>query len=326
MRYLLGPSDSRRVQPCPQKVQVGMTAGSSRDQDIRQAVYEEFTWDPEIQQTDIGVAVKDGIVTLTGDVDSFFMKWMMERAAFRVAGVEGLINDIRVRAVPVITDADIEASVQSTLTADPQVPAGRIQVQVDRGVVTLTGEVDWQYQRSAAEHDAHRARGVRDVINRMTVRPREASVEKIRTGIGQALVRNAEAEAANIQVIVEGGGRITLRGTARSRTERQEAENAACHEPGVTAVSNEIRVEPKPSPTGAENVQQLPLHAGMTVIGSDNRQVGKIEEVRENAFLLSRPHERTITVLLTSIQAVRGDEVQLSLPAAQIDSIGQPGS
>lgn len=302
-----------------------MAEGAWSDETIQQAVYEEFAWDPEIQKTNIGVAVKDGVVTLTGAVNSFFMKWMMERGAFRVAGVEGVINDIRVKAIPVVTDTDIATAVRNALEADPQVPADLIQVQVDNGVVTLTGEVDWQYQRSAAETDARRGAGVLDVINRMTVRPGSARVEEIRTGIGQALVRSAEVDAANIQVLVE-GGHVTLRGTVRSRAERREAGDAAWRAPGVIAVSNEIRVEPRPSPAGIEQGQPHPLREGMTVTGSDNRQVGKVEYIYETEFQLSRPRKRSVRVPLTAIQDVRGDEVRLSLPSEQVDTLEQPTS
>lgn len=302
-----------------------MTAGASSDQHIRQAVYEEFAWDPEIEKTDVGVAVKDGIVTLTGTVNSFFMKWMMERAAFRVAGVEGVINDITVRAIPTISDAEIATAVRNSLEADPQVPAERVQVQVDQGVVTLTGEVDWQYQRNAAEHAARRVGGVRDIVNRMTVLPRAATVEEVRAGIGRALVRNAEVDATKIRVEID-DGHATLRGTARSHAERKAAEDAAWRAPGVTAVSNQIRVEPTPAAPRGENAPHLPLRSGMTVTGSDNRQVGKIEAVHENDFLLSRPHKSTVAVPLTSIQDIRGEDVQLSLPASQIDALGNPGS
>lgn len=299
-----------------------MADGVWSDEAIQQAVVEELAWDPEIQKTDVGIAVNEGVVTLTGTVNSFFMKWMMERVAFRVAGVEGVINDIRVQAILVVTDADIAGAIRSALEADPQVPADLIQVQVDRGVVTLTGEVDWQYQRSAAENDARRSAGVHDVINRLTVRPRSARVEEIRTGIGQALMRSAEVDAANIQVHVE-GGHVTLRGTVRSRAEREEAGKAAWRAPGVTAVSNEIRVEPKPAPAGIEHVQPHPLREGMTVTGSDNQQVGHVEYIYETAFQLSRPRKRSIRVPLAAIQAVRGDEVQLSLPSGQVDALEQ---
>jgi osmotically-inducible protein OsmY len=234
-----------------------------------------------------------------------------------------VINDIRVQAIPVVTDADIAGAIRSALEADPQVPADLIQVQVDRGVVTLTGEVDWQYQRSAAENDARRSAGVHDVINRLTVRPRSTRVEEIRTGIGQALVRSAEVDAANIQVHVE-GGHVTLRGTVQSRAERKEAGEAAWRAPGVTAVSNEIRVEPRPSPAGIEHVQPHPLREGMTVTGSDNRQVGKVEYIYETEFQLSRPRKRSVAVPFSAIQAVQGDEVQLSLPSAQVDALEQP--
>jgi osmotically-inducible protein OsmY len=219
-----------------------MAAGARTDEKIRQAVLEEFAWTPEIQRTDIGVAANDGVVTLTGTVDSY-MKWMMERSAFRVAGLAGVINYIVVRPIKILTDADIAQAVERAVAGDPEVPAGSIQVSVDKGVVTLTGEVDWQFQRAAAESDARRVTAVHNVINQVTVKPRAATAEAIRTGIGQALIRSAEVEAVNIQVFVD-GGHVTLKGTARSWAERQEAENAAWRAPGVTDVSNEIRVEP----------------------------------------------------------------------------------
>ncbi len=215
------------------------------DEEIQRDVLAELDWDPEVEVTDVGVEVDDGVVTLTGTVDSFLKKWAAERAALRVEGVRAVVNHLEVvpRGVGVRTDTDIARAVATALEENPSVPADRIKVRVEEGRVTLEGEVDWHYQRREAEDAARRVAGVKSVINLITVRQPSVSPDTIKERIEQAFVRNAELDAENIQVRVENGGHVILTGTVRSWAERKEAEEAAWRSPGVTKVTNMIRVQ-----------------------------------------------------------------------------------
>ncbi len=215
------------------------------DEEIQQDVLDELDWDPEVEVTDVGVEVDDGVVTLTGTVDSFLKKWAAERAALRVEGVRAVVNHIEVipRGVGVRTDTDIARAVAMALEENPSVPADKIKVRVEEGRVTLEGEVDWHYQRREAEESARRVAGVKSVINLITVKQPSVSADSIKERIEQAFVRHAELDAENIQVRVENGGHVVLTGTVRSWAERKEAEEAAWRSPGVTKVTNMIRVQ-----------------------------------------------------------------------------------
>jgi osmotically-inducible protein OsmY len=215
------------------------------DEEIHQDVLDELDWDPEVDAKDVGVTVHDGVVTLTGTVDSFLKKWAAERAALRVEGVRAVVNHIEVvpRGLGVRTDEDIARAVATALEENPSIPHERIKIRVEEGRVTLEGEVDWHYQRREAEETARRITGVKSVINLITVRQPTVAPEDIKRQIEQAFVRHAEIDAENIQVRVEEGGHVILSGTVRSWAERKEAEEAAWRAPGVTKVTNLIRVQ-----------------------------------------------------------------------------------
>jgi osmotically-inducible protein OsmY len=218
------------------------------DQTLRAMVMAELEWEPSVDAAHIGVAAKNGVVTLTGFVDSYPAKAAAERAASRVRGVRAIAEEIEVRLPNDQKHADDEIAERALhiLAWDVEVPHERIKVKVEHGMVTLEGEVAYQFQRSAAEADVRRLGGVRGVLNLIRVvqpagpRPDPAL---IRERIERALHRNAALEAAGLTVDVE-GGRATLRGSVKTWWERDVAESAAWAAPGVSQVHNEIEVRP----------------------------------------------------------------------------------
>jgi len=212
-----------------------------KDEQIQQDVLAELKWDARVQPNEIGVSVKDGIVTLTGWVDSFLKKWSAEEAALRVRGVKAVANDLEVRLSTQQTDPDIANAVLHALEWDAGVLLDKIQVAVSKGWVTLKGEVEWQYQREDAERVVRRISGVKGVSNLIVVKPRVSPTE-LKKKIEEALVRSAQLDAAKITVEIQGSKAI-LKGSVRSWAEKQEAERAAWSAPGITAVENRIMLE-----------------------------------------------------------------------------------
>ena len=220
--------------------------GHQTDEDIQREVLLELKWDAEIAPNEVGVAVKNGIVTLTGYVDSFSKKWAAERAALRVRGVKGVADEIEVRlsSANQSTDPEIAETATQALAMNSVVPKDAVQVTVSHGWVTLRGEVEWQYQRREAERVVRNLRGVKGISNLITLRPRTGpSPEELRKKIEDALVRTAETDAENITVSTQ-GSKVILSGTVRSWAERREAERVAWLAPGVTEVENRIRLRP----------------------------------------------------------------------------------
>jgi len=213
------------------------------DLELKRSVEAELNWEPSIKSAAaVGVRVKDGIVTLTGPVESYAEKLAGERAALRVMGVKAVANDLEVRlpSSSERTDEDIAKAAANALDWTSGIPRDKIKVTVDKGWVTLKGAVDWQYQRTAAEDAVRYLWGVKGVINLIEVQP---GVNKtvVKQKIEEALKRDAELDAQRIQVEAV-GNKVVLKGTVHSWFERQEAERVAWDAPGVTKVENQIGI------------------------------------------------------------------------------------
>jgi len=212
------------------------------DSDIKQDVTDELDWEPSINATQIGVEVKDGIVTLAGHVTSFAEKWDAERAVQRVSGVKALAVEIDV-ILPGSSkrnDVDIARAAENLLDWTSDAPKDRIKIMVEGGWVTLSGEVDWEYQRQFIARSIRHLMGVVGVSDQITIKP-QASLESVKSGIKAALSRRAQADVQNITVEVV-GDRVTLSGTVFSWSERDLAEHSAWCAPGVRSVVDNITI------------------------------------------------------------------------------------
>lgn len=214
------------------------------DLQLHKDVIEELRWDPQINDAEIGVSVKGGVVTLSGTVESFGQKSAAERAVERVAGVRAVAEELHVRptAKHRRDDTEIAHAVVNALSWNIEVPATKITVKVEGGWITLTGVVDWNYQRLAAEFAVRYLPGVRGLLNLIEVKP-PVSPAEVKSKIEAALKRNAELDAKQITVDTA-DGKVTLRGNVRSWTERVDAEHAAWAAPGVKEVDDRLVVTP----------------------------------------------------------------------------------
>jgi len=219
-----------------------LTPSIRSDVDIQQDVLEELSWDPHINVSDIGVSVKEGVVTLTGLVDNYLVRLAAQNAALRVKGAHAVANNIEVRLHTSAerTDSDLALAALYALKWDAAIPTDKLDITVSHGYVTLRGEVEWPFQREAAERAIRRLAGIKGVTNWVTVAIRATSGD-IKQKIEKALVRNAETDAHHITVEVHGHA-ATLKGHVRSFAEKLAAERTALSAPGIASVANEIKI------------------------------------------------------------------------------------
>jgi osmotically-inducible protein OsmY len=218
-----------------------MTTGTLTDHDleVRDAVLQQLAWDSQLDASGIGVTAAHGAITLTGVVDSYAGKLEAERAAKRVRGVRAVANDLQVRLRLERPDADIAADAVRAFELRGHLPES-VQAAVHQGHVTLTGSVATLFQRAVAENAIRHVKGVKAIVNRITVTPAVVSRD-IRREIVSALHRDAALDADTIKVTVD-GDTVTLTGRVRSWAEQQSAEHAAMHAPGIRHVHNHLLV------------------------------------------------------------------------------------
>ncbi len=213
------------------------------DSQLQQDVLAELRWDPSISEEEIGVAVKEGVVTLTGFVGSYAQKYAADRVARSVSGVRAVAEDLKIRLPGDSTrsDTDLAHAAVNALKWDIRVPNDKIKATVENGWIDLRGDVEWQFQKSAAETAVRNLTGVKGVANMIVVKPKKVSAYEVSNKIKDSLRRNAELEADRITVEAK-DGTVVLRGTVRSFAEREEAEGAAWRAPGVTKVEDGLTV------------------------------------------------------------------------------------
>jgi osmotically-inducible protein OsmY len=212
------------------------------DQGLKQSVLDELIWEPSVDGAHIGVTAQGGVVTLTGHVGSYAEKCAAERAAGRVSGVKAIAEELEIRYLYGVGhgDEDIAKQALNVLNWDLSVPKDKVKVKVEKGWITLSGDVSWYYQKNAAESDVRKLLGVMGVSNEIAIKP-SVQASDVQKKIKAAFGRNAEFEAANIIVSTD-GGKVTLSGRVDSYYERTLAEDTAWSAPGVTHVDDLVTI------------------------------------------------------------------------------------
>ena len=212
------------------------------DQSLKQTVVDELVWDPSVNEAHIGVTARSGVVTLTGHVGSYAEKHAAEQAAGRVSGVQAIADELEIRYLYAVGhgDEDIAKQALNVLSWDLAVPKEKVKIKIEKGWVTLSGDVDWYYQKNAAESDVRKLLGVMGVSNQIVIKP-SVQASDVQKKIKAAFERNADVEAAKI-VVATDGSKVTLSGQVDSYYQRTLAENTAWSAPGVTHVRDHITV------------------------------------------------------------------------------------
>lgn len=213
------------------------------NEDLKQRIVDELRWEPRVEASNIGVEVRDGAVTLTGHVPTYPEKFAAEDVVQRVKGVKAVADEIEVRLGRSVRygDSEMAERIGHVLTWNVSVPEDTVKARVRNGLVTLTGEVEWHYQKRHIEQQVRHVRGVVGIINEIRIRPRVAAGD-VKSNIENALHRNADVEADRIDVRVD-GGRVTIDGKVKARYERDLVERAVWAAAGVTDVIDNLRVD-----------------------------------------------------------------------------------